>query len=114
MIPVTAEDRAVPWDSRVGIKPIARARHQHVKVGSGPPADFIEEFVRTFDSRDAGRRVPDGAPSRTESMSEGIAPRLVPILAKNRHEERLAGIGRKLYFERRAICLNTRGQRPEP
>ena len=79
-----------------------------------PPAHFIEKLVRAFNRRDAGGLAPDGPPPRPERMAKGIAPRLVAILAKNRHEERLPGIGRELEFERRPIRLKTRGRRPEP
>lgn len=66
---------------------MARPRHQHVEVGGGLPADFIEKFVRAFDRCDAGRLAPDRAPPRPESTSKGIDPWLVPVLAKNRDKE---------------------------
>ncbi len=85
---IASESRAVPRNARVGIKPpITCPRHQHVEVGGGLPADFIEKFVRTFDRRDAGRLAPDRAPPRSESTSKGIDPCLVPVLAKNRDKE---------------------------
>ena len=85
--PIASENRAVPRNARVGIKPMAGPRHQHVEVGGGLPADIIEKFVRAFDRRDAGRLAPDRAPPRPESTSKGIDPRLVPVLAKNRDKE---------------------------
>ena len=112
--PVAAERRAIPGDSRIGINPMAGLRHQHIEIGGGAPADFIEKLVRTFDRRDAGCSAPDGAPPRPESMSERIALRRVPVLAKNRHEERLAAIGSELEVERSTIRLKTGRWRPEP
>ena len=84
---IASENRAVPRNAGVGIKPMARPRHQHVEVGGGLPADFIEEFVRAFDRRDAGRLAPDRAPPRPESSSKGSDPWLVPVPAKNRDKE---------------------------
>src|SRR3984893_1245467 len=100
---IASESRAVPRNARVRIKPMARPRHQHVEVGGGLPADFIEKFIRAFDRRDAGRLAPDRAPPRPERTFKGTDSWLVLVLAKNRDKEGHPGIGRKLEFKRRAL-----------
>src|SRR5579875_2164592 len=43
--PIAAKHSTVPWDSRIGVNPVADPRHQHIKVSGRPPADLVEEFV---------------------------------------------------------------------
>lgn len=93
---------------------MAGPRHQHIEVGGGTLADFIEEVVRTFNRSNAGRFMPDGTPPRPESMSERIASWLISVFAQNRHKERFAIMGCELEFEGCAIGLKTRRPRTEP
>src|SRR5580700_1828521 len=96
---ITPERRRVPWDSRVGVRPLRGLSQQDCEVRSRTPQHYIEHLIGGFDLRADPDYLLQFAVGPSQAFQEWRRPGLLSI-AGNRTVERNRPARLKIELER--------------